>query len=79
MLLKTQAATEITQFLACHATSEQIVAFHPSPEVAERADELIYSLTVPHCLTRCPLPAIVPAEAQKLLPACDPVGAASEK
>jgi hypothetical protein len=43
MLLKTQAATEIAQFLAHHPTPEQIVAFHPSPEVAERAYELIQS------------------------------------
>ncbi len=41
MLLKTQAATEIAQFLAHHPTPEQIVAFHPSAEVAERAYELI--------------------------------------
>ena len=41
MLLKTQAATEVAQFLAHHPTSEQIVAFHPSAEVAERAYELI--------------------------------------
>ena len=41
MLLKTQAATEIAQFLANHPTPEQIVAFHPSPEVAQRAYELI--------------------------------------
>ncbi len=41
MLLKTQAATEIAQFLAYHPTPEQIVAFHPSSEVAERAYELI--------------------------------------
>ncbi len=41
MLLKTQAATEIAQFLANHPTPEQIVAFHPSSEVAERAYELI--------------------------------------
>lgn len=40
--LKTQAATEIAQFLTCHPTSEQIIAFHPSSEVAERAYELIY-------------------------------------
>lgn len=43
MLLKTQAATEIAQFLANHPTPEQIVAFHPSSEVAERAYELIYT------------------------------------
>ena len=41
MLLKTQAATEVAQFLAHHPTPEQIVAFHPSAEVAERAYELI--------------------------------------
>ena len=41
MLLKTQATTEIAQFLAHHPTPEPIVAFHPSPEVAERAYELI--------------------------------------
>ena len=41
MLLKTQAATEIAWFLAHHPTPEQIVAFHPSAEVAERAYELI--------------------------------------
>ena len=43
MLLKTQAATEVAQFLAHHPTPEQIVAFHPSLEVAERAYELIHS------------------------------------
>ena len=41
MLLKTQAATELARFLAHHPTPEQIVAFHPSAEVAERAYELI--------------------------------------
>lgn len=41
MLLKTQAALEVAQFVASHPTSEQIIAFHPSPEVAERAYELI--------------------------------------
>ena len=41
MLLKTQAATEIARFLANHPTAEQIVAFRPSAEVAERAYELI--------------------------------------
>ena len=41
MLLKTQAATEIARFLAHNPTPEQIVAFHPSAEVAERAYELI--------------------------------------
>jgi len=35
MLLKTQAATEIARFLANHPTPEQIVAFHPSSEVAD--------------------------------------------
>ena len=43
MLLKTQAATEIAQFLANHPTPEQIVAFHPSSEVAKRAYDLIYT------------------------------------
>jgi len=43
MLLKTQAATEIARFLANHPTPEQIVAFHPSSEVAERAYELIHT------------------------------------
>jgi hypothetical protein len=43
MLLKTQAATEVAQFLAHHPTPEQIVAFHPSAEVAERAFELIHA------------------------------------
>ena len=42
MLLKTQAATEIARFLARHPTPEQIIAFHPSSEVAERAYELIH-------------------------------------
>jgi hypothetical protein len=41
VLLKTQAATEIARFLAHHPAPEQIVAFHPSPEVSERAYELI--------------------------------------
>jgi len=43
MLLKTQAATEVARFLANHPTSEQIVAFHPSSEVTERAYELIHA------------------------------------
>ncbi|HLI05569.1 MAG TPA: hypothetical protein VKV40_03280 [Ktedonobacteraceae bacterium] len=43
MLLKTRAATEIARFLAHHPTPEQIVAFHPSPEVAERAYKLIHT------------------------------------
>jgi len=41
-MLKTQAATELARFLAHHPTPEQIVAFHPSSEVAERAYELIH-------------------------------------
>lgn len=41
MLLKTQAAIEVAQFLANHPTDEQILAFHPSSSVAERAYELI--------------------------------------
>jgi hypothetical protein len=43
MLHKTQAATEIARFLATHPTPEQILAFHPSSEVAERAYELIHT------------------------------------
>lgn len=43
MPLKTQAATEIAQFLANHPTPEQIVAFHPSSEVVERAYELAHT------------------------------------
>jgi hypothetical protein len=43
MLHKTQAATEIARFLANHPTPEQILAFHPSSEVAERAYELIHT------------------------------------
>jgi hypothetical protein len=43
MPLKTQAATEIARFLAHHPTPEQIVAFHPSTEVAERAYKLIHA------------------------------------
>lgn len=54
MQLKTQAATEVARFLAHHPTPEQIVAFHPSSEVAERAYELIHaerdgSLTEEEC------------------------------
>jgi hypothetical protein len=41
MPLQTQAATEIARFLAHHPTPEQIIAFHPSSEVAERAYKLI--------------------------------------
>jgi hypothetical protein len=37
MPLTTQAAVEVAHFLACHPTPEQIVAFHPSSQVAERA------------------------------------------
>ncbi|GAC1344156.1 MAG: hypothetical protein NVSMB27_04770 [Ktedonobacteraceae bacterium] len=43
MLLKTQAATEIAQFLVNHPTPEQIIAFHPSSDVAERAYKLIHT------------------------------------
>jgi hypothetical protein len=42
-MLKTQAATELARFLAHHPTPEQLVAFHPSSEVAERAYELIHA------------------------------------
>lgn len=41
MPLKTQAATEVAQFLAHHPTPEQIIAFHPSPKVVARAYKLI--------------------------------------
>lgn len=41
LMLKTQAETELARFPAHHPTPEQIVAFHPSSEVAERAYELI--------------------------------------
>jgi hypothetical protein len=43
MLLNTQAAMEIAHFLARHPTPEQIVAFHPTPDVAARAYELIHN------------------------------------
>lgn len=43
MLLRTRAATEIARFLANLPTPEQIVAFHPSFELAERAYELIHT------------------------------------
>lgn len=43
MMLKTQAATEVAQFLAYHPTPEQIISFHPSAEVTERAYELIHA------------------------------------
>lgn len=41
MLLKTQAAAEVAQFLARHPTPEQIIGFHPSADVAARAYDLI--------------------------------------
>ncbi len=43
MLLKTQAAIEVARFLANHPTAEQILAFHPSSEVAKRAYTLIHA------------------------------------
>lgn len=43
MLLKTQAAREVAQFLAHHPTPEQIIAFHPSADVAARAYALIHN------------------------------------
>ena len=42
MLLKTQAAGEVARFLAHHPTPEQIISFHPSPDVAARAYALIH-------------------------------------
>jgi hypothetical protein len=41
-LLKMQAAVEIARFLVNQPTSEQIMAFKRSAEVAERAYELIH-------------------------------------
>jgi hypothetical protein len=41
MAIQTQAAMEVARFLAKAPTPEQIIEFHPSPEVAERAYELI--------------------------------------
>lgn len=41
-MLKTQAAAELVRFLAYHPTPEQLVAFHPSSEMADRAYELIH-------------------------------------
>ena len=41
MPLKTLAAMEVARFLANHPTPEQMIAFHPSPEVAEQAYQLI--------------------------------------
>jgi hypothetical protein len=43
MPLKTQAATDIARLLANQPTSEQIIAFPPSSEVAERAYERIHT------------------------------------
>lgn len=40
---KIQAFTEIAQFFVQQPTPEQIIAFHPSPEVAGRTYELIYA------------------------------------
>jgi hypothetical protein len=42
MLLKTDAAREVAEFLAHHPTPEQIIAFHPSADVAARAHALIH-------------------------------------
>lgn len=41
--LKTQATLEFAQFMLKKPTPEQILAFHPSTEVAERVYELIYT------------------------------------
>jgi hypothetical protein len=41
--LKTQADLEIARFILKNPTPEQIIAFHPSPEVNERVYELIYA------------------------------------
>ena len=41
MPVETPAAQEIAHFIAKRPTPEEIIAFHPSPEVAERAYALI--------------------------------------
>jgi hypothetical protein len=41
MPIATQAALEVARFLASRPSPEQILNFHPSAEVAERAYELI--------------------------------------
>jgi hypothetical protein len=41
MPVEPQIVLEITQFLASSPPAEQIVAFHPSPQAAERAYALI--------------------------------------
>ncbi len=41
MNLQTQAVREIARLIASHPTPEQIIAFHPSAEAADRAYELI--------------------------------------
>jgi|SwirhisoilCB2_FD_contig_31_279812_length_396_multi_7_in_0_out_0_2 hypothetical protein len=41
--LKTQATLEFAQLMLKKPTPEQILAFHPSAEVAERVYELIYN------------------------------------
>ena len=41
MAIVTQAAMEVAHFLAQAPTPEQIIAFHPSPEIAKRAYDLI--------------------------------------
>lgn len=41
MITMTQAEREIIDLLSHHPTAQEIVAFHPSEEVAERAYELV--------------------------------------
>ncbi len=41
MLLESQAVMEIARFIPSQPSPEEILAFHASPEVAERAYELI--------------------------------------
>ena len=41
MNIKTQVAREVARLIASHPTPEQIIAFHPSKEAAERAYDLI--------------------------------------
>jgi hypothetical protein len=43
MLIATQAETEVIQFLIHQPTPEQIIAFHPSLEVADRFYGLVHA------------------------------------
>jgi hypothetical protein len=41
MAIETQAALEVARFIASHPSPERVIAFHLSPDVAERAYALI--------------------------------------